>query len=99
MPGGKRECGESIDNTAQRELFEETGAQSFEISPLFDYSVTRDEAEESFGRVYYAEVKELQGIPFGSEIREVGFMNDLPESLTYPAIQPILYRQAIHGIS
>ena len=34
IPGGRKEAGERIDNTARRELFEETGASKYHIQPL-----------------------------------------------------------------
>ena len=40
IPGGHREPGEAIDDTAVRELQEETGAREFTIKPVFAYSVT-----------------------------------------------------------
>ena len=40
MPGGHREAGEDILETAKRELQEETGAIKFEIKPICVYSVT-----------------------------------------------------------
>ena len=40
VPGGHREVGEDIFETAKRELQEETGAIKFEIKPICVYSVT-----------------------------------------------------------
>jgi len=39
-PGGRREAGESIDETARRELYEETGALEYTLKPLCAYSVS-----------------------------------------------------------
>lgn len=35
IPGGHRECGESIMVCAKRELWEETGAVNFDIQPRY----------------------------------------------------------------
>ena len=39
IPGGHREADETIDQTAARELQEETGALRFQLEPLCVYSV------------------------------------------------------------
>lgn len=97
IPGGHREFGEDINFTAKRELFEETGAIDFEIEPLGDYCVWRD-GEVSYGRLFYAEIKELGELP-DSEIGEAKLYEKLPEKLTYPEIQPYLYRETLQFIN
>ncbi|MDE7279093.1 MAG: NUDIX domain-containing protein, partial [Oscillospiraceae bacterium] len=52
IPGGHRENGENISDTARRELYEETGALDFNIKPVCVYSVTYENnfnGEETFG--------------------------------------------------
>lgn len=103
VPGGHREAGEDILETARRELQEETGAIKFEIKPICVYSVTgktreNDTGEETFGLLCFAEItdfaKELH-----SEMEKVMLMDELPENWTYPLIQPKLiekYLQIVH---
>lgn len=92
-PGGHLEIGESIDNTANRELFEETGAKEFTVKPICDYSVLdfklNNSDEKSYGRLFFSEVTEI-GALLMSEIIEVKLFDGLPENLTYPEIQPLL---------
>lgn len=91
IPGGHREENESINFTASRELTEETGAKNFIIIPVCIYSVARDETE-SFGQLLYSDVECLDELP-NSEIDEIKFFDTIPESLTYPLIQPYLYKK------
>ena len=75
VPGGHRECGETILETAKRELREETGAIDFNIKPICVYSVkgkTRANEnidEEIFGMLYYAEVFSFEELH--SEIEKI----------------------------
>ena len=60
VPGGHREAGEDILETAKRELNEETGATDFNIKPICAYSVTAPnnfDGQETFGMLYYADIK------------------------------------------
>jgi len=88
IPGGRREPGETILETAARELYEETGAVDYELHPVCAYYVGQDE-NRSYGLLCYAEVKVLEELP-ASEIGQIRLFDDLPESLTYPLIQPQL---------
>ena len=96
-PGGHREPGESAEETARRELHEETGAVEFSIRPVCIYSVTgktrvNDTGEETFGMLFAAEIDSFEEIH--SEIEKVCLFDDLPESWTYPLIQPRLIEEA-----
>ncbi len=91
IPGGHREKNEDINFTASRELVEETGAKDFKITPVCIYSVTKDE-DKSFGQLFYAEIESLDELP-NSEIGEMRLFDTIPESLTYPLIQPYLFKR------
>lgn len=100
-PGGHREPGESIGQTARRELYEETGAVEFDLSPVCVYSVvgkTRvcESGEETFGMLYYADVHRFDVLP-ASEMEKVCLFLDLPDSWTYPLIQPKLIEKVIES--
>ena len=98
-PGGHREPGETIEETARRELYEETGAIEFELSPVGVYSVTGktrvcESGEETFGMLYYAEVRRFGRLP-ASEMEKVCLFSELPADWTYPLIQPKLIERVI----
>lgn len=90
IPGGHREPGESVEEAARRELFEESGALDFELHHVGYYGVERD-GNETIGGLYFAEVQRLGAIPDGSEISEICLLDNYPDKLTYPDIQPRLY--------
>lgn len=101
IPGGHREENENINDTASRELFEETGATKFKLTPVCVYSVETDENveyTESFGQLFYSEVETLDSI-LHFEIVETKLFDDIPDNLTYPLIQPFLHKKILEFLN
>ena len=88
-PGGRREDGEPILETARRELFEETGALEYVMSCVCAYEVARDVGESSFGMLYYADITAFEPVLM-HEIEKTVLLDGLPSNWTYPDIQPML---------
>lgn len=98
IPGGHIEENETPDDAAKRELAEETGANDFTIVCVSTYSVTMN-GETRFGRLYFAEISEIGPVPDTSEIADVTFLDHLPEPVTYPEIQPLLFKRIFEYLS
>ena len=92
IPGGHREAGETIRETAERELREETGAVEFDMKTVGVYSVKTEESE-TFGMLFAAEIFLFEDIH--SEIESILITDALVEQWTYPLIQPRLLEEAI----
>ena len=98
VPGGRREVGEFIIETAKRELVEETGAVDFDMKPICVYSVkgktrvNENENDESFGMLYFADIYSLGEI--NSEMEKILITDTLVTDWTYPLSQPKLIDEA-----
>lgn len=88
MPGGHVEPNEAVNHAASRELFEETGATLYSITPITDFEV-EFRGKQSWNRLFLAHIDKLGPLP-ESEIKEVKLFDDLPTALTYSLIQPQL---------
>ena len=90
--GGHIEPGETPEQAARRELFEESGALEYTIWPAFDY-LAREPGMQAAGAVFTADIETLGPLP-ESEIAETALFEALPPNITYPDITPIFLRTA-----
>ena len=89
--GGHIEPGETPVEASRRELYEQSGATDFTLTPLCDYWARDEETgTEANGMVFTADIRTLGALP-ESEMAEVKTFDALPENLTYPGITPKLY--------
>ena len=87
--GGHIEEGESPEEAAWRELYEESGVTDVELVPVCDYFAYDSEGSAS-GRVYGAVINQLGELP-PSEMSKIQAFDTLPDNLTYPHVTPILF--------
>ena len=74
------ENGEKIEDTARRELYEETGAVKFKLELVCVYSVTgknrvNEEGNETFGKLFFAEIESFEH-ELHSEIEYIEFFEN-----------------------
>jgi len=85
LPAGHKEDGETVFQTANRELFEETGAKEYTIEVLTDYTLENDESI-GVGRIFLAIIESLGELPDG-EIEKCIISKSFPKPHTYPILQ------------
>ncbi|MDR0272182.1 MAG: histidine phosphatase family protein [Clostridiales bacterium] len=95
--GGKVKTGETLIDSARRELFEETGAKKFDIEPAFDYSVHLPNIYAN-GQVFLAHIHELGEMP-DFEMCETALFDSIPDKMYRPQILPVLFHRLQHWIN
>ncbi len=97
IPGGHIEPDEDYVTAAKRELYEETGAKDFTLDFVSIYTVATD-GKTSGGYLFFADIRDFSTLP-DYEMAEVVLMDQLPENLTYPLIQPHLHNQVLNWMT